>query len=128
MVAVKLRIRDNSIRLRLTRTEVDTVSAAGHVSARVSFPGGAGLDYVLECSGVTARPTARYMDGVLAVLLPEADVKRWASTEQVCIEAEETLDDGGRLRILVEKDFSCLAPRDGEDESDMFPHPLEGQG
>ena len=25
--------------------------------------------------------------------------------------------------ILVEKDFQCLAPREGEDESDMFPHP-----
>jgi hypothetical protein len=27
------------------------------------------------------------------------------------------------LKILVEKDFACLAPREGEDESDMFPHP-----
>jgi hypothetical protein len=31
------------------------------------------------------------------------------------------------LRILVEKDFACLAPREGEDESDMFPNPLSGK-
>ena len=43
------------------------------------------------------------------------------------ITAEQVLDDGGVLNILVEKDFACLAPREGEDESDMFPHPLEGQ-
>jgi hypothetical protein len=27
------------------------------------------------------------------------------------------------LNILVEKDFACLAPRAGEDERDMYPHP-----
>ncbi len=37
------------------------------------------------------------------------------------------VDDGDSLKILVEKDFACLAPREGEDESDMYPHPLEGQ-
>ena len=46
---MKLRIRDNSIRLRLTRIEVDTVSAEGLVKARVSMPGGNGLDYPLPC-------------------------------------------------------------------------------
>ena len=48
-------------------------------------------------------------------------------SEQVSIEADEALDDGDSLKILVEKDFACLAPREGEDETDMYPHPLEGQ-
>ena len=60
-------------------------------------------------------------------MLPEAEVRQWASTEQVSIAANETLDDGDLLKILVEKDFACLAPREGEDESDIFPHPQEGQ-
>ena len=124
---MKLRIRDNSIRLRLTQAEVDTVSSEGRVSGRVSFPGGAGLDYVLESSASAEKPTAQFIEGALAVLLPEPDVKEWASSEQVSIAAEETLDDGELLKILVEKDFACLAPREGEDESDMFPHPQEGQ-
>ena len=33
------------------------------------------------------------------------------------------LDDGEKLSILIEKDFACLAPRAGEDEADMYPHP-----
>ena len=124
---MKLRIRDNSIRLRLTQSEVDTVSSEGRVSAKVSFPGGSGLDYVLESSARAAKPTAEFKDDALAVLLPEPDVREWASSEQVSIIATETLDDGEVLNILVEKDFACLAPREGEDESDMFPHPQEGQ-
>ena len=124
---MKLRIRDNSIRLRLTRVEVDTVSAEGLVKARVSMPGGNGLDYILESSKLANKPTARFSDGALTVQLPERDVKEWASTEQVSIGADELLDGGDFLKILVEKDFACLAPREGEDEADMFPHPLEGQ-
>ncbi len=124
---MKLRIRDNSIRLRLTRIEVDTVSSAGVVKARVSMPGGNGLDYILESSSVTERPMARFTDGALTVMLPEAAVNQWASTEQVSFAADEALDDGDVLKILVEKDFACLAPREGEDETDMYPHPQEGQ-
>ena len=124
---MKLRILDNSIRLRLTRVEVDTVSAEGLVKARVSMPGGNGLDYILESSKLADKLTARFSDGALTVQLPETDVKKWASTEQVSIAADESLDGGDFLKILVEKDFACLAPREGEDESNMFPHPLEEQ-
>ena len=124
---MKLRIRDNSIRLRLTRTEVDTVSAAGIVKARMSLPGGDGLDYVLESSTETESPSARFTDGALTVLLPEGDVMRWAASEQVSIAGNERLDDVDHLKILVEKDCACLAPREDEDASDMFPHPQEEQ-
>jgi hypothetical protein len=124
---MKLRIRDNSIRMRLTQTEVDTIAACGLVKSRVSMPGGAGLDYVLESSASTDRPTARFSNDALTVHLPESDVREWASSEQVSITGDEILDDGDILKILVEKDFACLAPRDGEDESDMFPNPLEEQ-
>lgn len=47
-----------------------------------------------------------------------------ASIEQVSIEAEEILDDGDHLKILLEKDFACLAPREGEDESELYSHTL----
>jgi hypothetical protein len=124
---MKLRIRDNSIRLRLTQTEVDTMGNDGVVEARVSVPGGGGLDYVLRSSAKTDRVTARFSDGALTVILPGTDVKQWVSTDQVSIAADEMLDDGDVLKILVEKDYACLAPREGEDESDMFPHPLNEQ-
>ena len=120
---MKLRILDNSIRLRLTRTEVDTVNSEGLVRGRVQFAGSNPFDYVLESSPATVKPEAHISNNVLTVRIPEMDVRQWAESEKVSIASEQLLDDGVALKILVEKDFACLAPREGEDESDMFPHP-----
>jgi hypothetical protein len=120
---VKLRIRDNSVRLRLTQGEVDTLRSDGILSARTGFPGGRDFQYVLESSPASVTPGAFFSENVITVRLPETTVLAWASSEQVSIEGVQILDDGEQLAILVEKDFSCLAPREGEDESDMYPHP-----
>ena len=123
---MKLRIRDNSIRLRLTQSEVDTVNTVGLVGASVQFSGGARLVCCIESSPACVDPAARFQGDELLVRIPESTVMRWATTEQVSISADQALDDGGFLKILVEKDFACLAPREGEDESDMHPHPEQG--
>ena len=123
---MKLRIQDNSIRFRLTRTEVDALSAKGSVTASVSFPDGGMLEYSLESSSLTGQPRAQYSTDRLVVQIPQAAARHWAATEEVSITGAQPLEDG-ELSILVEKDFACLTPREGEDESDMFPHPLKGQ-
>lgn len=123
---MKLRIRDNSIRLRLERGEVDTLRADGLVPCKIVFPGGQELSYVVESSPAVVNPGAFLSDNNLAVRLPESTVLAWATSEQVSIEGEQLLEDGEKLSILVEKDFACLAPREGEDESDMFKHPMAG--
>ena len=120
---MKIRIKDNSIRLRLTRGEVDTVRDKGVVVAHTGFPGGRQFSYALESSPASVNPAAFYSDNEVRVRLPETIVLAWVTTEQVSIQGEQILDDGEKLSILVEKDFACLAPRSGEDESDMFAHP-----
>ena len=119
---MKLRIRDNSVRLRLTRGEVDQLRDDGLVRARTSFPGGREFQYVVESSPASVKPGAFLSECVITIRLPETSVLAWANSEQVSIAGEQLLDDA-KLTILVEKDFTCLAPREGEDESDMFPHP-----
>jgi len=120
---VKIRIKDNSIRLRLTRGEVDTIRDSGELVSHAGFPGGRKFRYALESSPASVNPAAFYSDNEVRVRLPETLVLAWVTTEQVSIQGEQILDDGEKLSILVEKDFACLAPRSGEDESDMFPHP-----
>ena len=120
---MKLRIRDNSIRVRLTRGEVTTLRDKGLVSSRTGFPGSREFRYMVESSPASVKPGAFLSEGVVTVRLPETTVLAWASSEQVSIEGELLLDEGDKLAILVEKDFACLATREGEDESDMFPHP-----
>lgn len=120
---MKIRIRDNSIRLRLSRGEVDTVRESGVLKSVTGFPGGRHFSYSIESSPASVNPAAFYSDNEICVRLPESVVLAWATTEQVSIEGEQILDDGEMLTILVEKDFACLAPRPGEDETDMYPHP-----
>ena len=125
---MKLRIRDNSVRVRLTRGEVDSLRDNGVVSARTGFPGSREFQYRVESSPASVIPGAFFSDNVVTVRLPETTVLAWANSEQVSIAGEQRLDDGEQLMILVEKDFACLAPRKGEDESDMYEHPDSGEG
>ena len=124
---MKLRIRDNSIRLRLTQTEVDVIRAQGLVRGHTRFAGGNSFGYLLESSPATVKPEAHISNNVLTVRVPQQEIRQWADSDQVSIAAAQVLDDGDELNILVEKDFACLAPREGEDESDMFPHPQAGE-
>ena len=55
--------------------------------------------------------------------LPATLAAAWAAGDQVSIEADQPLRAGEVLKILVEKDFACLKPRDDEDETDAYPHP-----
>ena len=120
---MKLRIKDNSVRLRLTRSEVDALRANGTVVSKVEFPGARELRYRLESSPASVNPAAFFSDNAVTVRLPESAVLAWVTTEQVSLQGEQLLDDGAMLKILVEKDFACLTKREDEDESDMYPHP-----
>ena len=123
---MKLRIRDNSLRLRLTQTEVRTLRADGRVTAATAFPRGASLEYAIQCDDEIAQLTATMSDGTITILVPAAMAQEWAESDRVSLRADQATDDGQSLGLLVEKDFACLAPREGEDESDMYPHPQAG--
>ena len=95
----------------------------GLVTAVTGFPGGRKFRYSVESSPASVNPAAFFSDNQIIVRLPETVVLAWANSEQVSISGDQVLDDGEKLKILVEKDFVCLTGRDDEDESDMFPHP-----
>ena len=118
---MKLRIRGDSLRLRLTRTEVRTLRDEGRVVEATRFGPRVALEYALVCEAVDA-PVARFLDRRIEVALPRERARAWAESDEVGIEAEQALPEGA-LRLLIEKDFQCLAPREGEDDSDAFPHP-----
>jgi len=103
------------------------VRADGLVRGRVPFDGRNSFDYVLESSPATVKPEAHISNNVLTVRIPEAEILSWANSEEVSISASQILDGGDQLSILVEKDFVCLTPREGEDETDMYPHPEAGK-
>ncbi len=115
------------MRLRLTRSEVEVLRDDGVVRARTAFPGGREFRYEVESSPANVSPGAFLSENTMTIRLPEATVLAWANSEQVSMSGEQSHKNGDVLDILVEKDFACLAPREGEDESDMFPHPAAAQ-
>ena len=107
---------------------MDQLRDTGVVSSSTAFPGGREFRYAVESSPASVNPGAFLSDSAVTVRLPEATVRGWANSEQVSIHGEQQHNNGDVLSILVEKDFACLAPREGEDDSDMFPHPGAEQG
>ena len=112
---MKLRIRGSSIRLRLTKSEVDTLRDGGKVEETTPLHPSP-LVYVIE-RAEASRVSVSFQGGRLSVSVPAAVLRDFCETDRVGF--EETHDG---VRVLVEKDWQCLAPRD-EDESDAFPHP-----
>ncbi len=123
---MKLRIRDNSLRLRLTRSEVEALRADGRVEAAVHFGPGTLLGYRLVADDTLSAPIASFDDDGVTVRLPAADAHRFATTEEVSLRHAQPLGADESLAILVEKDFACLVEREGEDDSDAYPHPDGG--
>ncbi len=122
---MKLRIRGDSLRLRLSQAELVRLRETGEVCDRIGF-GDRSLDYAIVRTDIDA-PRARFDGDRIEVALPNAIAQMWVQTEQVGIEAEQVLPTG-KLRLLIEKDFKCLAPRADEDDSDAFPNPDAGSG
>ena len=122
---MKLRILDNSIRLRLSQSEVRTLATAGRVAAFVHFPGGKSLCYSLESSDTLEDIEATLEDQTMIVKMPSALASEWAENNTISLRASNALSGQEALSILIEKDFKCLTDRPHEDESDLFPHPKE---
>lgn len=124
--AVKLRILNNSIRLRLTVREVAQIGAGQAVVSRLHLPGGCALSYSLvpaKAQDFSVALQAERDQASLVVSAPAEQAEHWAdSPALVSLESSVALD-GGTLSLLVEKDFACRAPRTGDDLEDLFVNP-----
>ena len=123
---MKLRIKGDSLRLRLSQGEMRTLAEQGEVEDRISFPGGATLRYRLRSDRNNRSISVSYDANLIDIRVPDTLSDRWCRTDLVTLSGSQPLA-AGELRIVLEKDWACLAPREGEDESDNFPHPEAGQ-
>src|SRR5512141_1470561 len=106
---MKLRIVDDSLRLRLARSDVAQIERGAAVESRTRFPGGPELAYALIVADAT-RISATFDAGRIQVTLPSSVALPWAAGNEVSLHGEQPLDHGV-FRILVEKDFTCVEPR-----------------
>ena len=122
---MKIRILENTIRLRLTQGEVEELQNEGQVTQQTEFSNGSDiLKYSISSSEEVSELVGIFKNGHIKVLLPESDAFDWINSNKAGIENQEYTDQGDGLKILIEKDFQCLHKRKNEDESDAFPNPL----
>lgn len=122
---MKLRILDDSLRLRLPKGEVEQLRETGRVEAAIHFGPGPRqkLVYALVVAPDAQRMGAMITDGEIVVHLPQAVAHAWADGDEVSLSGEQALGDDRSLSLLVEKDFKCLVPREGEESYDGFSNP-----
>ncbi len=124
---MKIRIKGNSIRLRLTKAEVEHFSRQHFVSSTTRFSPFESdfFTYTLSASDDTTRIAATLSEREIRIVMPKTMASQWAHTDKISLEEHQAVGDEAHLRILIEKDFQCMKARPGEDESDLYPNPNE---
>lgn len=121
---MKIRMKGNSVRLRLSRSEVEEFGRSGEVHEEVRF--GARPDDTLRyqiAKSPGEKVTASLAGGTITVSVPDRLAAIWVEGEQIGFSESQVVDEKSDLLIMVEKDFVCLTPRDDEETADNFPHP-----
>lgn len=118
---MKIRIKGNSLRYRLTKPEVALFARKGMVREKIHF-GTAALQYEL-LSSTGHQLSAAFRDNHITLYFPAAWINEWTSTGKVGYAHTLLLENNETLHLLVEKDFTCLE-NVTEDQSDNYPNPL----
>ena len=121
---MKLRIRGNTLRLRVSKTEHAAVQKRGAVQDAIRFGPRARLVYRLEVAA-NDRFAAEFAGDSITVRVPRAALAKWGRDEEVSMRGKQKIGRAGTLAILVEKDFECLKPRTGDDATDLFMNPAK---
>ncbi|MBK7871063.1 MAG: hypothetical protein IPJ74_10430 [Saprospiraceae bacterium] len=109
---MKLRCAENSVRLRLRKSDIELLRAQGFVKEEVHFAVDQTFSYELRISQQT-EITATFESGRILIQIPENQYLNWINSEQVGLEKLHP------LHILIEKDFPCKHTAT-EDKEDTF--------
>jgi hypothetical protein len=112
---MKLRLRSNTIRLRLLKGEVDRL-AEGHTIVE-TLPTSRPFHFSVQPAEVEEL-TATFDNDTLLIQVPLVWAKRWPTTDEVGRGATTN-----SLDILIEKDWACTTPRAAEENDGTYPNP-----
>ena len=118
---MKIRIKGNTLRLRLSKTDLHTLAQNNTVTEKTSF-GINELVYELKPVHTSDALSASFENNKISILIPAQFSTSWNKNEIVNIDAKQNIGNGETLYILVEKDFQCL-DKTTEDQTDYFINP-----
>jgi hypothetical protein len=118
---MKLRIKGNSLRIRLTRSEVDKLADTGYLEEQTLFAGNK-LVYALLSIDSGNELTATLNTNKITMFVPHELIKDWPQNNIVGFNANMRVSENDTLYLLLEKDFVCL-DETVEDQSDNYGNP-----
>ena len=124
---MKLRLRGNSVRVRMDRKDLVELLERGRVVDALRFGPGIArtLTYVVSVGPTPpGRPQADYASGLLVVTIDRGDAEALSEGDRVGFNHEQ-LTEGGTVRVTLEKDLACLDRPLGDAAEDAwaFPNP-----
>jgi predicted nucleotidyltransferase len=120
---MKIRIKDNSLRVRLSRSEVELFNEEGYMQAQTDF--GSNIFYYAVKRNDDESMSVEFINAHLTLFVPQHLLEKWAATNLVGLEYNLPLDNGSHLHLLLEKDFKCIDAVVTEDQSDYFENPAK---
>ncbi len=117
---MKIRIKGNSVRFRITKSEVEALCRIGEFREETRFRTNI-FSYAVVRSSRPGMQAEFTKDGV-TLYVNEDRLLGWETNEKVGFEEIVNTGDGSSLHLLLEKDFVCLDRRE-EDQSDNYPNP-----
>jgi hypothetical protein len=118
---MKIRIKGNSVRYRLSKTDVDILTSKGYHEEHTSF-GPARLTYALKRKDGVAELSSDYNNNTITTYVPASFLEGWDKNDVIGIDARMPIGNNDTLYLLIEKDFKCLDDTN-EDQSDNYDNP-----
>jgi hypothetical protein len=118
---MKLRIKGNSLRIRLTKPEVSKLAEAGYLEEQTLFAGNK-LVYALQRTDNKSELSATFDTNKITMNVPRELIKDWPHNNVVGFNADMPVSENDTLHLLLEKDFVCL-DEINEDQSDNYENP-----
>jgi hypothetical protein len=120
---MKLRIKGNSLRLRVSPSEMKQLLQSGRVEETIYFGADeeARLTYALEQNAQAGVMTVVYRPQEVTVVVSSREARNWAEGNGVGLYGA-TSTGHGPLELAIEKDFACL-DKAGAENVDTFPNP-----
>lgn len=118
---MKIRIKSNSVRFRLTKSEVMKLATEGYLEEITVFPNTQFI-YALQRTDSGTDLSASLQENKITVFVPAEFIKDWPVNEIVGIDSNMQVNENNSLYLLLEKDFVCL-DETTEDQSDNYENP-----
>lgn len=119
---MKVRIKGNFVRYRLSKSEVEKISTTGSLEESTHFGGDHVFTYALISKEGISDLEADFVNSKLSVYIPTAHAASWFTNNKVGYKTTIRVDENITLDLLIEKDFQCL-DEVVEDQSDNYPNP-----